>query len=192
MVSVSDEDAASIDYDAMLTEMQESMATSNEEREAAGYGRIEMVGWAETPYYDSDENKLFWAKELRFSEAESNTLNYNIRALGRKGVLVLNAVGSMDQYVSIRQGMQDILPRVNFGEGSQYSDFDPSIDKVAAYGIGALVAGKLAAKVGLLAKAAPLLLLLKKFWIIGALAVAGIARKMFSNRSQGSGGSGVA
>ena len=105
---------------------------------------------------------------------------------------MLNAVGSMDQFVSIRQGMQDILPRLNFGEGSQYSDFDPSIDQVAAYGIGALVAGKLAAKVGLLAKAAPLLLLLKKFWIVGAVALAAVARRFFSGGSKGSDGSGVA
>lgn len=188
---VSDEDAASINYDELLTTMQETTAAASVEREAAGYGRIEMVGWAETPYYDSDSHKLFWAKEMQFGDAELNTLNYNIRALGRKGVLVLNAVGTMDQYVSIRQGMQDILPRVNFADGNQYSDFDPSIDQVAAYGIGALIAGKVAAKVGLLAKAAPLLLLLKKFWIIGAIAAAGVAKKFFGGRSEGDGSSGV-
>ncbi len=188
---VSDEDAASINYDELLADMQENTAAASAEREAAGYGQIAMVGWAETPYYDADSHKLFWAKELQFGGSDVNTLNYNIRALGRRGVLVLNAVGTMDQFVSIRQGMQDILPRVNFGEGSQYSDFDPSIDQVAAYGIGALIAGKVAAKVGLLAKAAPLLIVLKKFWIIGAVAVAGLARKFFGSRSEGDGSSGV-
>jgi uncharacterized membrane-anchored protein len=188
---VSDEDAASIDYDEMLQTMQQETAAANDQREAAGYGRIELVGWAESPYYDSESNKLYWAKELRFNGSDTGTLNYNIRALGRKGVLVLNAVGSMDQYSSIRDGMQDVLRRVRFDEGSQYADFDPSIDEVAAYGIGALVAGKLAAKVGLLAKAAPLLLVLKKFWIVGAIAVAGFARKMFGGRSAGGGGAGV-
>ncbi len=68
---------------------------------------------------------------------------------------------------------------VAFEEGSRYVDFDPDVDQVAAYGIGALVAGKLAAKAGLLAKFAPLLLGLKKFGIVIIAGVIGIGRRFF-------------
>lgn len=179
---VSDEDAETIDYDEMLASMQSELAASNEARTSQGYASIELVGWAETPYYDPFSHKLHWAKELKFDGEESNTLNYNIRALGRRGVLVLNAVGSMDQYLTVRQGMQDVLEMVSFEAGSTYADFDPSMDEVAAYGIGALVAGKIAAKVGLLAKFAPLLLGLKKFGIIIVAGVSGIAAKFFRRK----------
>ena len=41
--------------------------------------------------------------------------------------------------------------RVEFDDGNRYSDFNPDIDTVAAYGIGGLIAGKLAAKAGIFA-----------------------------------------
>jgi uncharacterized membrane-anchored protein len=40
------------------------------------------------------------------------------------------------------------LSSVDFKDGSKYADFDPKVDKVAAYGIGGLIAGKVLAKVG--------------------------------------------
>jgi uncharacterized membrane-anchored protein len=61
------------------------------------------------------------------------------------------------------------------------------VDTVAAYGIGALVVGKLAAKAGLLAKMAPLLLFVKKFGIVVVVGVAAFARKLMGRRkSKGS------
>jgi hypothetical protein len=36
-----------------------------------------------------DTHKLFWAKELAFEGMPSHTLNYNVRAFGRRRVLVL-------------------------------------------------------------------------------------------------------
>ena len=56
-----------------------------------------------------------------------------------------------------------VLAATDFNPGQRYAEFDPDLDTVAAYGLGALVAGKVAAKTGLLAL---LLVLLKKFWFI--------------------------
>lgn len=163
---VSDEDADSIDYGQMLTDMQASSQESNAARVEAGYDEVELVGWAATPHYDKAANKLYWAKELRFGDIPVNTLNYNVRILGRKGVLVLNLVATMPQLKEVETVIPTVLAMTNFTPGHRYSDFDPSIDEVAAYGIGALVAGKVAAKAGLFAKLGVLLLVLKKFWIL--------------------------
>jgi uncharacterized membrane-anchored protein len=162
---VPDEDADSVDYVEMLADMQASSRDSNAARIEAGYDEVELVGWAAPPRYDKAANKLYWAKELRFGDIPVNTLNYNVRILGREGVLVLNLVATMPQLQEIEAAIPTVLAMTNFNPGYRYSDFDPGVDKVAAYGIGALVAGKLAAKAGLFAKFGVLLLALKKFGI---------------------------
>lgn len=175
---VSDEDADGIDYDELLGQMQAGIASENEERRKAGYEAIQLVGWATKPRYDTAAKKLYWAKELKFGDGAERTLNYNIRILGRKGVLVLNAVSSMDQLGKVEQNMQQVLAFTNFTVGNRYQDFDASADKVAAYGLGALVAGGVAAKTGLLTKLIALLIAFKKVVILGALTVAGVLGKL--------------
>jgi uncharacterized membrane-anchored protein len=177
---VSDEDAADIDYDDLLKQMKKDIHTGNKDREAAGYGSIELVGWAEPPHYDATAKKLYWAKELRFGASDDTTLNYEIRALGRRGILSMTFVAATSQLDEVNQNRDTVLAMADFNEGHRYFDFDPDIDTVAAYGIGALVAGKLAAKAGLLAGA---LLLVKKFGIFLVLGLGAFGRrlkKMFS------------
>jgi uncharacterized membrane-anchored protein len=129
------------------------------------------MGWAETPSYDKASHKLYWAKELAFGDAQQHTLNYNIRVLGRKGVLVLNAVSGMNQIAMIKTEMPKVLSATNFKAGNDYNDFNSSTDKVAAYGIAALVAGGVAAKLGFFAKIFALLLAFKKLIIVGVIAL---------------------
>jgi uncharacterized membrane-anchored protein len=176
---VPDEDADSIDYAEMLANMQTSSQESNAARIEAGYDEVELVGWAATPRYDKTANKLYWAKELRFGEIPVNTLNYNVRILGRQGVLVLNLVATMPQLQEIEAAIPTVLAMTNFNPGYRYSDFDPGVDKVAAYGIGALIAGKLAAKAGLFAKLGVLLLALKKFWIFVIIGLGALFVRVF-------------
>lgn len=179
---VKDDEAATLDYDKLLREMRDDIRAGNADREKAGYEPLELVGWAEPPHYDSVSHKLYWAKELKFGDADENTLNYNVRALGRRGVLVLNAVGSMRQLAPVDSGMRDVLAFVGFNEGHRYADFDPGVDKIAAYGIGALVAGKVAAKAGLLKVLLGALVAAKKFVVLALVAVAGLVRKLLGRK----------
>ncbi len=161
---VSDEDAESYDYDTLLKDMQADARAFSEERVRNGYPGMQLLGWAEAPTYDREERKLHWAKELQFGDMEGTTLNYELRALGREGVMNLTFVGGAEQLAEIKGALPDVADMVQFVSGKQYTDFDPSIDKVAAVGIGGLIAGKvLTSKAGLLAAG---LILLKKFWIV--------------------------
>jgi uncharacterized membrane-anchored protein len=178
---VEDDEADEIDYTELLGTMQESVKEANQQRVSLGYEPIELVGWASQPFYDKNTHKLHWAKELKFGNQETNTLNYNIRILGRKGVLVLNFVAGMNQLEMINSKVDTVLAMSNFDEGSQYSDFDPSMDEVAAYGIGALIAGKLIAKTGILVT---LLLLLKKFWFVVIMAIGALFGRKKSNKEE--------
>ena len=44
-----------------------------------------LVDWAETPRYDKNANKFYWAQEFKTGNPTENSLNYNIRGLGREG-----------------------------------------------------------------------------------------------------------
>jgi len=177
---VSDENADEIDYDDLLSQMKQGASEANRQRIKQGYEPIELVGWASSPYYDKASHKLHWAQELKFGDSQSNTLNYNIRVLGRKGVLVVNFIAGMDQKEMIESRIDDVLALAEFNQGSRYEDFNPDIDTVAAYGIGALVAGNVAVKTGLFAAA---LIFLKKFGVLIVIAVGAFLRKLFRRKT---------
>lgn len=183
---VSDEDAQEIDYTELLQEMQASAADSNEARKQQGYGAVEIVGWAEPPRYEAASHKLHWAKELAFEGQGEHTLNYDVRVLGRHGVLVMQAVAGIGQLGQIKPGMSEALAAVDFNEGARYADFNPATDKAAEYGLAALVAGGIAAKTGLWAKLLALLIAGKKLVIAAVvLLLAGIG-KLFGKKKAGS------
>ncbi len=173
---IEDDDAKDLDYDDLLDEMQEDILAQNPSREAQGYEAMELVGWASPPFYDSQNKKLHWAKELKFDGYDVNTLNYDIRVLGRRGYLNLTAIGDIYILEAFNQDRDQILASVEFNEGHRYADFNPDIDEVAAYGIGGLIAGKILAKAGFFA-------LIAKFWkfiAIGAVALfSGFRKKIF-------------
>jgi uncharacterized membrane-anchored protein len=182
---VPDTDAARINYDSLLTQMQQSATKANPARVKQGYAPIRVIGWAVPPHYDVDTKKLYWARELQFGDdsAASRTLNYSIRVLGRRGVLVLNGVASMANLDTVAARMPDALAMVNFDPGNRYADYVPGKDKVAAYGIGALIlGGVVAAKFGLLKWLIALLLAAKKAIIVGVAAVVAWFRRRFAGR----------
>lgn len=182
---VPDKDADSINYDTLIKEMKEGTAESNKEREKQGFQTVDLVGWAAKPYYDKAAHKLYWAKELAFGGNAEHTLNYNIRVLGRRGVLVLNAVAGMDQLASVEKDMQKVLAFTDFNPGYRYADFDAKTDKTATYGIAALVAGGLAAKAGLFTKLFAVLLAAKKLVIAGVIAIGAFITNLIKRKRTG-------
>ena len=177
---IDDEDATEMDYDELLKEMQRDVEEANKQRVSLGYSSVQLVGWAASPYYDQENKKLHWAKELSFEGDEENTLNYNIRILGRKGYLMLNIIGNMSVLPQVQTDTDKILTSVDFQDGYQYADFNPEMDKVAAYGIGSLIAGKLLAKTGFF-------VVLLKFWKLIAIGITGffivLKRKIFRTKA---------
>lgn len=182
---VSDKDAAKINYSELLTQMQKSLASANDERQKAGYEPVHLIGWAKAPSYDNQTHKLYWAKELKFGSQTENTLNYNIRMLGRGGVLVLNGVAAMSQLSEIEEATPKILGAIDFNPGHRYADFNPKSDKVAEYGLAALVAGTATAaavKLGLFKGLWVAILAAKKFVIVALVATAASVRKLFKRK----------
>ena len=100
-----------------------------------GFSAMNLVGWAEKPYYDKASHKLYWAQELHVEGGQHNSLNYNVRVLGRHGVLVLNAVSSMRQISDIKSEMRKVIAFSEFTAGNRYADFDSKPIKLQNTGL---------------------------------------------------------
>lgn len=86
--------------------------------------------------------------------------------MGRHDVTSLILVADPNNVSSLKPEVTKIINNFSYIEGKKYSDYIPGKDKIAEYGLTALIAGgagAAATKLGLFAK---ILILLKKFWII--------------------------
>ncbi|HEU0097427.1 MAG TPA: DUF2167 domain-containing protein [Allosphingosinicella sp.] len=151
---VTDKDATSTDYDELIQEMREGTEAVNEERTRQGYPAQHLVGWAQAPTYDPRSHSLVWAKNVRFEGQTDNTLSYDVRLLGRKGVLSLNMITGMSKLPETRQAAAKFAGAAEFQAGSRYADYQAGTDKKAEYGVAGLIAAgagvAVAKKVGLI------------------------------------------
>lgn len=185
---VSNEDARATDYAAMMARMQAEAGRANAARGAGGFPAVRVIGWAQEPRYDSVRHAVTWGRELAFADGGPSALHYDLRLLGRRGVLSFNIVGTMDQLPEIRAAAQDLAGRAAFDPGARYEDYRPASDDAAGYGVAGLVAGgagvALAKNLGLLAMlgkfAAPLGLMLLA---LGALLFAPVRKLLRPGRA---------
>lgn len=186
---VSSETARDADYDELLGQMQAAVRSANAGRRADGFSNVQLLGWAQQPEHDSVADTVTWGKEFTFFDGEPNTLHYDLRVLGRNGVLSVNVVGSIEQFPEIQTAARDLGRRVRFDPGARYSDFDADRDEVAGYGIAGLVATgagvAIAKNVGVWALLAKLLQPLGIALLILAAALATPFRKLFGKKGEG-------
>ena len=96
----------------------------------------------------------------------------------------MNAVASMDQLTQVKADMRPLIQVAEFNAGHRYAEFNSSTDRVAEYGLGALIAGGVAAKLGLFAKIGAFLLAFKKFLFIGLIALGALLKKLFGKKDE--------
>ena len=171
---INDSDAKTADYQKLLHDMQSGEDDENKARKDKGFEPIHLVGWAQPPTYDQTQHTVIWARELQFGETADHTLNYDVRELGRRGVLSVNIVDKMSHLTDIRTAAAGLGRVATFDPGSRYADYQTGVDKKAAYGIAGLVAAGagvvLAQKVGLIGL---ILLFLKKGIVVVIAAMSG-------------------
>ncbi|MDD2670377.1 DUF2167 domain-containing protein [Zoogloea sp.] len=181
---VKDEDARDWDATKLLDSLREGTEAGNEERRQMGVPEYSVVGWVEAPNYDAATHRLVWSASVRTKGAENrgDGVNYNTYVLGREGYFSMNLVTSLASIDKEKPAARELLAALDFHEGKRYADFNSSTDKVAEYGLAALIGGIAAKKLGLLAT---LGIFLAKFWKVGALAFVGLgagARKFFGKK----------
>lgn len=187
---VKDDEADKLDKDAILDSIRKGTEAANEFRKERGFKPVSVVGWGEPPRYERAAHHIVWAVIGKVEDHQ--TVNFNTRLLGRGGYLSLNLVCGIEQLAGLKPTMQDLLGRATFDGGKRYADFLPGKDKVAEFGLaalivgGAAVAGKTALKVGILAKFGKvllgLILALKKAFILLLIGIGAILKRLFAGR----------
>jgi len=170
---VKDNDAKDLDPDKLLAQMRQSAEASNSDRIARGFKAITIDEWLQRPRYDSAAKRLVWALPLRDVGADPNsaTINYNTRALGRDGYFSLNLLTDREHFEAQKPEADMLLTTLDYAPGKRYQDFNVSTDRVAEYGLAALIGVVALKKLGLIAIATAFVL---KFAKLGILAVIGL------------------
>ena len=173
-------DDEKIDAAALLESLKKSDAPGNEERKRLGMAPIYTDGWHVPPHYDSSTKRLEWGMRLR-DEGGGTHVNYTSRLLGRSGVMSAILVTSPQTLNEDMRAFNGALAGYQFVAGEQYAEFK-SGDKIAEYGLAALVLGGGAAAA---AKAGLFKSLGKFLWVIIGGALMGgwaLLRKFFGRK----------
>jgi uncharacterized membrane-anchored protein len=185
---VKDEDAKDWDAGKLLKGLREGTEEGNKERTARGIPAMEIVGWVQPPAYDAGTHRLVWsieAKDKGEAAGSDHGINYNTYVLGREGYLSLNLVTSMSAIGKDKDIAASLLRATSFNSGKAYSDFNASTDRVAEYGIAALVAGAAAKKLGLFAVMAAFFVKFAKVIGVAAIGLIAMLRGMFKKKVDG-------
>jgi uncharacterized membrane-anchored protein len=169
-------DDEKIDADALLKVLKENNAKGIEERKKQGLPLLYLDGWYTPPHYDKENKRLEWATKIH--DKDNNiVVNYTTRVLGRNGymnVLLVSEPSTLDRDI---KSFKTALKKFDFNNGERYAEWREG-DKVAAYGLGALVVGGAAAAVA--SKGG-----FKFLWAIALAAFAGLAgifKKFFGKK----------
>lgn len=169
---ISLDDWDKVDANAMLTEISEGTEAANKERAKIGLEPLHVVGWIKPPYLNRKTNTVYWSIEGK--DDENSFVNSIALRLSRNGYEKFTLMTDKETFTSGPNVLQKMLRVHNFDSGYRYEDHVPG-DKMAEYGIAALVAASVGAKI---AKATGLFLILKKFGALILGAIAGIFYKI--------------
>jgi uncharacterized membrane-anchored protein len=185
---VRDDEGKKLDSAKILATIRKGTEQANKVRKANGWDELFIDGWVRAPYYDATTNNLTWS--IRGRSTDGASVNHSVRLLGRRGVLKADLVAGPEQMVNAVPVFDSLIATASFQRGQRYSEWRKG-DKVAAYGLSALVvggAGVAAVKLGLFGKLAAvfakLFAKLGKLIIVAVAGVLAAAKKLFSRRKE--------
>jgi uncharacterized membrane-anchored protein len=170
-------DEEKLDNDAILKTMQDATEAGNEERRRNGWDELHVTGWRHAPHYDTTTKRLEWAMDVKDSGGMVST-NFQTRVLGRRGVTNFTLVTGPETLEADVAEFKTVLAGYQFNPGDTYAEYKDG-DKVAEYGLAALIVGggaAVAAKSGLLK-------FLGKFIWVGLAAIGAVVMKLFKRKA---------
>jgi uncharacterized membrane-anchored protein len=183
---VKDDDAKDWKADELLSQLREGTESGNADRLARGFAAVEVAGWAAPPAYDAETHRLVWSALLRDKDASAEaSINYNTYALGRDGFFQLNLITNEKQIEQDKVHARKLLAALGYNEGKRYEDFNAATDRVAEFGLAALVAGAAAKKLGAFALIAAFVVKAWKLVAIGLIGFVSVFGKLFRRRRGG-------
>ena len=137
-------DDETIDADKVLEEYKKGVEIGNAERKKKGWETLDVDGWFFKPQYDKNKRLLEWAFLLKDSETKKPIVNYYTRILGRAGVMSVILVATPEYMHEAISDFKDKLGGFEYNSGERYTEFKQG-DKIAEYGLAALILGGAAA-----------------------------------------------
>jgi uncharacterized membrane-anchored protein len=174
---VKDDDARNWNADQLLDQVREGTAEANKHRVDMGVPELDVVGWIEKPSYDTATHQLVWsiaARDKGSPAGDPDGVNSRTLVLGREGYMSMTLVTDKAHFDALRPRTAALLDGLKFDAGKRYVDFSSGTDRVAEFGLAALVAGVAAKKLGLIALAAAFAIKFAKIIgiaVIGAMVV---------------------
>lgn len=172
---VKDDEKDALDADLILENIRQGTAAANEVREQRGIPPLLIKGWRVKPNYNATTHNLEWAIDAA-SARGGESVNYNVRLLGRSGVMEASLVLAPKDLDAALPRFRSLLGGYQFQQGQRYADWR-SGDKIASYGLTALIAGGVGAaavKSGLLSK-------IWKFLVVGVVAGLGLLTRLLKS-----------
>lgn len=183
---VRDDEGKSLDADALLASIRRGTSEDNKERRSRGWDTLAIDGWVRRPYYDPYTHNLTWS--TRGHTTADVFVNHSVRLLGRGGVMHIDLVGNPDVVAAAIPKFDAVISSTRFTPGHTYAEWRPG-DKVASYGLTALIAGgagAAAANMGLFTKLWKLIagffVALWKFVVVAVAGVIAWFRSLFRRR----------
>jgi len=183
---VKDDDAKDIDAAKLLADMREGADAQNADRQAHGFPAIQIDNWMQRPRYDALRKRLVWALPLRDVGADpaAATINYNTRALGRNGYLSLNLLTDRAHFTADQPQAEALLADMEYLPGKRYQDFNASSDRVAEYGVAALIGAVALKKLGIIALGTAFVLKFAKLGVLAVVGGAAAVRRFLTGRKK--------
>ena len=185
---VKDDEKKELDADKLIASYRQGSESMNEARQERGTPPIRIVGWHVAPNYNDITKNLEWSVEAE--SGGEKFVNYNVRLLGRKGVTKVTLIEDRTHVDATLPLFREILRSHQYSGGESYAEYRQG-DRIAQYGLGALVLGGAAAAAAKFGLFAPLILFIKKAWKVVAAAVVGAVmwiKNWITGRNKNEGG----
>jgi uncharacterized membrane-anchored protein len=137
-------DDEKIDADSLLQSIKHGTEAANKTRRERGWDEMEVVGWQTPPHYNAETNRLEWAVIGKVVKSNTSIVNFNTRILGRGGVMSVVLIAEPEDLTAATDQFKSALAGFAYSPGHRYAEYKPG-DKVAKYGLAALVTGGAAA-----------------------------------------------
>jgi uncharacterized membrane-anchored protein len=169
---VRDDEKGKLNADKILKSIKKGNDAGNKERAKRGWATMQIIGWGQKPTYNPQTNNLEWS--ILASCEGRQTVNYNTRLLGRRGVMQVVLVDGPETIAQSQVQYQKVLTGFEFVAGQRYAEYKQG-DKLAKYGLTALIAGGAAA----VAVKTGLFRYIWKGLVILFVAIGGFFKKLF-------------
>jgi len=186
---VKDDEGKTLDAAAILQTLQRGTDEDNQARKSRGWDALYLDGWERPPFYDARTHNLTWATRLH-DESGTRSINHSVRLLGRGGAMHADLVAFPEEFAAAVPEFDQILTGYSFKAGRTYGEWRQG-DKIAGYGLTALVAGGAgvaAVKSGLFAKLMkPIIaavIALKKLIVVAIAGAAAWLKSLFKKKDE--------